>query len=68
MVNIAGKLFKNQSKVRKMLVRTAGQIIACYGAYTFIKRENGSYMPLKNQFVFFDFDEPIILFLLNYMQ
>lgn len=31
------------------------------------KREIGSYMLLKNQFVFFDFDELLILFLLDYM-
>lgn len=36
-------------------------------AYAFIKREIGSYMLLKNQFVFFDYEEPLILFLLDYI-
>ncbi|WP_349673214.1 hypothetical protein [Lacrimispora sp.] len=32
-----------------------------------MKRNIGSYMLLKKQFVFFDFDEPLILFLLDYI-
>lgn len=32
-----------------------------------MKRDIGSYMFLKNQFVFFDFEEPMILFLLDYV-
>ena len=43
-----------------------GLLIAGYGSFAFIKREIGSYMLLKIHFVFFDFDEPLILFLLVY--
>lgn len=35
--------------------------------YAFFKREIGSYMLLKDQFVFFDFYEPLIFFLLDYI-
>ena len=47
-------------------MRAAGFLIAGYGIYAFFKRDIGSYMILKNQFVFFDFNEPLILFLLDY--
>ena len=43
-----------------------GVLIAGYGAFAFFKREIGSYMLLQNQFVFFDFGEPLIFFLLDY--
>ena len=67
MMNMAGKMFKKPSTIRKWIVRIGGLLIAGYGVYAFIKREIGSYMFLKNQFVFFDFDEPLILFLLDYI-
>ena len=67
MMNMAGKLFKKPSNVRKWTARSVGLLIAGYGVYAFIKREIGNYMLLKNQFVFFDFDEPLILFLLDYI-
>lgn len=41
--------------------------IAVYGVYAFFKRNIGSYMLLKVQFVFFDVSEPIIFFLLDYL-
>lgn len=41
--------------------------VAAYGAYAFVKRDFGSYMLLRVHFVFFDFDEPLALFLLDYV-
>ena len=40
--------------------------ISAYGVYAFTHRQLGDYLLLKTQFVFFNFDEPIILFLLDY--
>ncbi len=40
--------------------------ISTYGVYVFIIRQLGDYMLLKTQFVFFNYDEPIVLFLLDY--
>lgn len=37
-----------------------------YGVYAFITRQIGDYMILKTQFVFFNYSEPIIRFLLDY--
>ena len=67
MTGMVSRLWKKKSAVRSWSVRTAGFLIAGYGIYAFLKREIGSYMLLKNLFVFFDFDEPLILFLLDYM-
>ena len=66
MLNMAERMFKKTSAARKWSARAVGAAIAGYGVYAFIKRGIGSYMILKNQFVFFNFDEPLILFLLDY--
>lgn len=67
MMGIVKKYMGNSSKVRKWILRGIALLIAGYGIYAFIKRDIGSYMFLKNQFVFFDFDEPLILFMVDYV-
>ena len=67
MMNGMKKMFKKSSAVRTWIVRAIGWMIAGYGAYAFIIRDIGSYMLLKIQFVFFDFAEPLIFFLLDYI-
>lgn len=67
MVGIARKLVKKPSEIRKWIVRGIAVLIAGYGVYAFGKRDIGSYMLLKNQFVFFDFEEPLLLFQLDYI-
>ncbi len=42
-------------------------LIMLYGVYAFVKRQIGDYMFLKSQFVFFDFEEPLIYFLIDYI-
>lgn len=66
MIGIAKKYCKNQSAFRKLILRVIAVLIAGYGVFAFMKRDIGSYMFLKNQFVFFDFEEPLILFILDY--
>lgn len=66
MVGIAGKSRK-VSNVGAWACRLAGLLAAVYGAYAFVKRGQPGYMFLQNQFVFFDFSEPIVLFLLDYL-
>lgn len=46
-----------------IFLRIIAVLIAAYGIYAFLQRNYGSYMLLKTQFVFFDFDEPLDLFL-----
>ncbi|MCH5185420.1 MAG: DUF4405 domain-containing protein [Oscillospiraceae bacterium] len=66
MMNGMKKMFKKPSEVRSRIIRIFGWIIVGYGVYAFIKRDIGSYMFLKTQFVFFNFEEPLIFFLLDY--
>ncbi|MBR1419203.1 MAG: DUF4405 domain-containing protein [Synergistaceae bacterium] len=42
-------------------------LLMVYGAYAFMKRNLAEYMFLRSQFVFFDFEEPLIYFLLDYI-
>lgn len=67
MMGMTKKMLKKPSNPRKWAIRVVGMLIAGYGVYAFIKRDIGSYMLLQNQFVFFDFGEPLILFLLDYI-
>lgn len=67
MMKMAGRMWVKPSAVRSWIVRGLGFLMAGYGVYAFVKREIGSYMLLKIQFVFFDFHEPLILFLLDYI-
>lgn len=64
-LNLAGKSAKKPSNVRKWALRAAAVLIAAYGAYAFVKRDFGAYMLLRLHFVFFDFEEPLALFLLD---
>ncbi|MCH5270934.1 MAG: DUF4405 domain-containing protein [Lachnospiraceae bacterium] len=67
MMGMAKRMWGKPSTVRSWIVRSIGFLMAGYGVYAFIRREIGSYIFLKNQFVFFDFNEPLILFLLDYI-
>lgn len=52
---------------RTILLRAAAVLTAGYGVYAFFRREIGMYMRLKTAFVFFDFEEPLVLFFLDYL-
>jgi len=51
----------------KRLLRVIAAVTEAYGASTFFRREFPMYLFLKTHFVFFDFEEPFILFFLNYI-
>lgn len=65
-MNIAGKRMK-PSLIRGWIFRIAGLCMAVYGICAFIKRGLPGYMALQNQFVFFDFSEPLALFFTDYL-
>lgn len=67
MMGMAKRMFHKTSSIRSWIVRAVGVLIAGYGVYAFVKRQIDSYMFLRNQFVFFDYEEPLILFLLDYV-
>lgn len=67
---IMGMVKKHLKKTAALPVwawRGAAFLTAVYGAYAFVKRGIWEYMVLKNQFVFFDFDEPLIFFIADYI-
>ena len=67
MMGMARKLVETTSSVRTWILRILALAIAGDGVFSFVKREIGSYMLLSVQFVFFDFEEPLIFFLLDYV-
>ena len=50
----------------RIILRTITIFICFYGIGAFINRQLGTYMLLQSEFVFFDFDEPIIFFIVDY--
>ncbi len=44
-----------------------GTVDTGYGIYAFIKRDIGTYMLLRSHFVFFDYEELLIFFYLDYI-
>ncbi len=66
-MGMARKLFPKPSAVRKWTGRILALVIAGYGIYAFVKRDIGDYMILRSHFVFFDYDEPLIFFYLDYI-
>lgn len=65
-VRLAGRKLP-QSRVRSWAVRAVGALIALYGVFAVVRRELPEYMLLKTHFVFFDYGEPLALFLLDYL-
>lgn len=56
---------KSASKLRNVICFLAGALIACYGANVLIKRDFFTYMFLKSEFVFLDYEESKISFYLD---
>lgn len=67
MTGMAGRMFKKTSSARKWIARLAAFGIAAYGVWAFVKRDILSYMLMQVHFVFFDYEEPVIFFILDYM-
>ena len=58
--------WKNKTDMARILPAALALCISGYGIYAFIKRGLPRYMTLQEQFVFFDFEEPLVLFFLDY--
>lgn len=58
---------KKTSKATQWTLRAIAFLIASYGVFAFIKHNLLSYMLLQNQFVFFDMEQPLLLFFLDYI-
>lgn len=51
---------------RVWILRISGTAIALYGAYVFVKRNIARYLFLQVHFVYFDYSEPVIFYILDY--
>ena len=67
MMIMAKKHIGESSNRRKWICRFLAAGIAVYGAVAFVRRDVGSYMLLRNEFVFFDYSEPLIFFFADYI-
>lgn len=67
MVGMAKKVIKKPDHTRAWILRGAGFLIAVYGVYAFGKRDIGTYMLMQSHFVFFNYEESLILFLTDYI-
>lgn len=71
-LNMAGKIRKKgvtekSQSVGRRVSFLAGLAVAVYGGFVFVKRDFPEYMLLKSEFVFMDYEESRLLFLLDYL-
>ena len=57
----------NKTGMARILPAALALCVSGYGVYAFIKRGLPKYMTLQEQFVFFDFEEQLIWFFLDYI-
>lgn len=67
MMGMAKKAVKKSGQTGRWILRGVGFLIAAYGVYAFVKRDIGTYMLMRSHFVFFDYEEPLIFFLADYI-
>lgn len=67
MMRMAKKRVRNMNYIGTWILQVAGFLIAAYGTYAFVKRDIGTYMLMQSHFVFFDYKEPLIFFLADYI-
>lgn len=67
MLSMIKKGFGEFSPAQIWILRIAGLGIAGYGIYAFYSREIGRYMFLQVEFVFYNFEEPVFFFFLDYL-
>lgn len=58
---------KSKAKNRSIIAFIIGLAIAGYGVWAFIGRDFPTYLFLKSEFVFLDYNEPKILFYIDYL-
>lgn len=59
--------FRKASQGKIVILRAAGAAIAVLGVSAFFRRKVGAYLLGQIQFAFFDFEEPLLLFFLDYL-
>lgn len=59
--------FRKASQGKIVILRAAGAAVAVLGVRAFFRRDVGAYLLGQIQFAFFDFEEPQLLFFLDYL-
>ena len=67
MMGMTSKFIKKPTAIRTWTLRVIAALISGYGVYAFIRRGIGRYMLMMDHFVFFDFDELSIFFIMDYI-
>lgn len=63
---VQSRLFRRETNAKvKFLTRASVFLITCYGIFAFWKRHFPDYLLLRTQFVFWDYDEPLVFYLLD---
>ena len=60
-------MFKNLNKKLKIIPHLIAAAFMIYGVFAFVKRQLWDYMTLNIMFVFFDFEEPFMFFIFDYI-
>lgn len=61
------KRLNKQNRTAAITILIICAAVSVYGIIAFVKRQMPEYMFLKTAFVFFDFSEPVIRFILDYL-
>lgn len=66
---VAGAMRRSFPAVQKYgkLFLAAAAVISVYGVYAFFRRSLPEYLFLRTHFVYFDFEEPLLFFYLDYL-
>ncbi len=66
-ISMASKLFTKPSDIRKFVLRLMTLTIAGYGLYAFFKRNIFKHMIFRGRLRLFNYKEPIVLFVIDYI-
>ena len=64
---VSGAVKRKFPSVGKSMMRGAAVLAAAYGTFAFWKNRLPDYLFLRSHFVFFDFEQPLALFFLDYL-
>ena len=64
---VSGAVKRKFPSVGKSMMRGAAVLTAAYGMFAFWRNRLPDYLFLRSHFVFFDFEQPLALFFLDYL-
>lgn len=67
MIAMVKRVSRKPSAIRTWVLYIFAFIVAGYGVIAFLNRNIGNYMTLQTQFVFFDYEGLLLLFLIDYL-